>query len=1047
MKRIAFSGMKGRKRDTFLLATVIFLSFVFVVTAIVFHGSSEQTKIEQRKQAFGQWENAYFNGNEEVGQRLKKLDNVEKIGQSRIVGRSNRLGLVGSIDDQLKSMGNFQFQSGRLPDNENEIAIELNQLGNFHEEVKVGDKISVAIDITLIELGDEEIWEDIFLSLGPELRDMAKAASINPLDPYYETFRRMDFEEIEDLHFYELYNDYWNEIDIYGRNTPDMEFFDGTRVDVIKDYMLWSMDGDVENLIKDIEEVGVKSKERVILTREMTVSGIINTYSDRWDIENYPVANAFITEKAAENFIEGGIYKTEKAAVELYKPSKNFFIVGEHSSQEFYNENKDSFENLKRNTYSYPSSGGSTDNVLTYGILAFIFIGTIFSVFQIYLTQMKRRTRKLALLKAIGGTNKQVRKILLWEILFLLVAIVPLSIIVGLIGVKLIIFIMNNYRGSQTIFYLDIKLVTLGILAAIISVFVGMMIPMIKSMRVPLRGDISEAPKRKKRSTREIIGSQEDPEIKKQSFSQISNRHNKYRRGKNILTVSLYTITIVVLLATIFSGFLSFGEYIDMVIGPNKPDYQLNINYGMRAPETNDLVNKIRQVKGIENAYGYKFGEGAYLWYEGMENNPIINSYKDLLTPHFKEEVFGLQDNYVNLTDKTRHLVSEGFKVSTYAVGEGSLEYNKLVNSISQGQIDIKSFENGDEVIVLMPIYRKYQGNQVEIDGAIFDNTNIKNRMSVLLSESNVYDLSYDFRDKEYYNINKYLNIGEKIHLTVPTEDIRNNIRINDVRFIDTKVGAIINYFPNKAIWPFSNTIENPLIIGSYKLINKMYPNSRWNWGTGLGTREDLESLIATYYPTRYANTLVTIYTNNNFDEIKDFIEIQRIAKEAKTSVVVLADSNSALKDKSLTTSIIIGVLGISIGLITLLIQYNTSLSNIEQERERIGSLQALGVEGDGFKKLYLATGIKYGLISIIIGHIFIALVLIITTIIEVGSISLFLQSKFLSILKNKLWLYPWKLHLATCIIFLIWTVITYYLPIRKIVENQPVDNIRSLTR
>ncbi len=1068
MKRIAFSGMKGRKRDTFLLGIVIFLSFVFVITSIVFHASSEKTKVEQRENAFGAWENAYFNGGQYVEKRLQSLESVEKIGKSRIVGRSNQVGLVGSIDDKLKDMGNFQFESGRMPENQNEIAIELNQLSNFSGDIKIGDKIPLQIDITLFELDDNhEDLEAPIKERQDRFMENLKSHIMDPDSSYYEFFKDTDIDKIETtMDFLSLEN---FDVDLLysvlyevssrsylfqnTRNTQDMQHFDDVMVELRKEYVYWFIGDEDEDksTIENIEENGVKTKERLILTKEMTVSGIINTYSDRWDIDNFGVANAFITEDAATSFIEGGIYKTENAQVELYKPSNNFFMVSENSSQQFYNENKDKFKNLKRNTYAFPGSSASTDNVLTYGILALIFLGTIFSVFQIYLTQMKRRTRKIALLKAIGGTNSQVRKILFWEVLFLLVFIVPLSIVVGLLTVKVIIIVMNNFRGSQTVFYLDVKLLALGILAAIVSVFVGMAIPMIKSMKVPLRGDISGPPKRRKKSAREVLKLDKGHKIKRQSFSQISKRHNKYNRGKNLLTLSLYTITIVVLLATIFSGFLSFGEYIDMVLAPNKPDFQFKVNYGMRTSDIDDLVDEVKKVQGIEDVYGYKYGQGGYLWYEGIENNEIINSYRDLLPVHLREESFGVKDDFVNLTDDNKHIVTEGLKVSSYGVEVGSLEYNNFINAIDQGKIDEKAYKNGEEVIVLMPMYKAYKEEKIEIDKGIIENTNSKNRMAILLSDSKSYDLSYDFRNSGYYNINNYLSVGQKLHLTVPTENIEGEYPTNDVRFIEVKVGGIINYFPEQGIWPFSNTIENPLIIGANKLIHEMYPASRSGiiQGAGRPTMEqkDIDALVATLRPTSLGNTLVTISTNNKFDEIKGFIDVQRIGNEAGMPLEVLLNSNIALKDKALRTSIIIGVLGISIALISLIILYNTSLSNIDQERERIGILQGLGVDGDSFKKLYFTTGLKYGLIAITIAHIFIILVLIITTIIEVGSINLFLQSDYLNVLKNKVWMYPWKLHIGTCIVFLIWTVITYYIPIRKIVKNQAVDNIRSLTR
>src|SRR5699024_4645019 len=66
--------------------------------------------------------------------------------------------------------------------------------------------------------------------------------------------------------------------------------------------------------------------------------------------------------------------------------------------------------NFRKNTFSYPDDKGSTEYVLALTIIAVIFIATALAIFQIFLTQMKRRSRKIVLLKSIGATKTQVIK-------------------------------------------------------------------------------------------------------------------------------------------------------------------------------------------------------------------------------------------------------------------------------------------------------------------------------------------------------------------------------------------------------------------------------------------------------------------------------------------------------------------------------------------------------------------------------------------------------------------------------------------------------------
>jgi len=49
-----------------------------------------------------------------IYRNLKEKDEVEKLGISRILGSSSTAGVVGTINDDLKELGNFTMHEGRL---------------------------------------------------------------------------------------------------------------------------------------------------------------------------------------------------------------------------------------------------------------------------------------------------------------------------------------------------------------------------------------------------------------------------------------------------------------------------------------------------------------------------------------------------------------------------------------------------------------------------------------------------------------------------------------------------------------------------------------------------------------------------------------------------------------------------------------------------------------------------------------------------------------------------------------------------------------------
>ena len=1058
IRRIAISGMKGRKKDTFLLSFVVLLSFLFIVIATVFYSSSERTKNIQRTNMFGTWHASYLNGDEYIEQELKDTNNIDKLGKSRMLGKSSTFGFVGTFNEELTDMAHFQMYEGRLPENADEIAIELNQLSYFPKDVKIGDTIPVEIVISLEEKDMESAINAQMEKMEPELREIedelkrlagiedgssgfyAREDLSTDLGRIKYIRDKMGLKEDEPTHLSTLYSMWGNRV---TRNEQGLEVFNGVKVVSKTSYLYASIAFDnvvIEDNIEEVRKNGTIISQSAVITRDMVVSGIVQTYSNVWDLENYPVANSFVTEEAGKLFLDEGFFKTEELDVSGYKAPINYFVKSNLTADDFYNKYENDYDNLRKNSFAYPETEGSTEATLTYGILAFIFIATIFSVFQIYLTQMKRRTRKIALLKSIGATNKQVRGILVWEVIYLLIFSIPISLLGGILIVKLILIIMNNLGRGDLNFYINYSLTILGLVVGVISVVIGMTIPMVKSMNVPLTGNITKPPKHKKSFVKDKEKIRlKSSSMKIQTFSKISLRNARFNRGNILLTLGLYTITLFVLLSSIFLSFIAFEDYIDKVIVTSKPDYGFEFDYGMRNREIPEFLSELNSINGVKGADLYKAGEHAFLWYDGIENNEVLSTFKQILPTHLMDKHFGENSvDYQNLNDKNMHLVRDAAVVNTYSVNSEDDVFNRLEQSITVGNIHKEKFNKGKEVIVLMPQFYPYENNK-EIsrieDNSIIENTNKKTRIQQLLDYSKTYNINYDFRSSGYYLKDNSLSVGDKITLTVPTEGISEGDKTNDVAFHEVTVGGIINYFPEIGIWPFSGTVEAPVIIGSYNFITDLYPTTIS--GKGNLTAENLRYLIQSLTPTKFGKTWVYVDIDKKADEVQVQVELQRLAIEKESRLTNYIVGNDKIFNKGFRIASIIIILGASVALIALIILYNTTLSKLEQERERIGTLQAIGVTSGQFKKLYLITGILYGIISIILAHILLSFIVLATTVSNSGP--------FLINVKNGLWLYPWNIHIVICITFFIITVLTYYLPLGRILSKQPVENIRSL--
>ena len=92
-----------------------------------------------------------------------------------------------------------------------------------------------------------------------------------------------------------------------------------------------------------------------------------------------------------------------------------------------------------------------------------IFVVAFCAVLQIFLTQIKRRTRKIALLKSIGCTRGQVVSMLFWEGMYLLGYSMPLGIAAGFGVGWSAVQILQKGLGMDVDFHMNSQLLLLGI--------------------------------------------------------------------------------------------------------------------------------------------------------------------------------------------------------------------------------------------------------------------------------------------------------------------------------------------------------------------------------------------------------------------------------------------------------------------------------------------------------------------------------------------------------------------------------------------------------
>lgn len=1068
LREIARNGMKGRKKDSILLKLVISLSFAFITAALVFQASMEKTKTSQREALYGSWQGAYLEGNSDIYGQLEKEKEVKDITFTTSLGTSQKLGIIGTMSGKFKDLGNFTLYKGKFPEKEDEILVELNQLSNAGMELEVGQKIR--LDIVTVT-ADQNVSQQIY--------EMEQEAYKNG---------------------YQLVK--------YGYHDNPNRDIGGIHVVVSTDYTYLFKRGEASDP-ETIKEKGFLTHQEVILQKEFTICGILNTYSDKWDLGGHTVPNAFVTEEAGKD-LEDAFYNNgfidigdvqlpmdiffqlssmdrdtfQKLGAKYPDVEKNSEEFNEFYSRVWWNLNKDiseaerekigqfyynppaepssedtgliknsvttggeSTSNFRRNSFTYPDTGNSVEHMITYAILGIIFITTVCAVFQIFLTQIRRRSRKLVLLKSIGATKRQLSGILFWEAVYLWRTGLVFGALGG-IGVSvLVLYLMKLMGKEELLIALPFQLMLIGILVGSLSLFAGVLLPAVSAVNIPLTGTMAKKQSRT-RSAYTRKGRVKSRYVK-QDFFHITLTFLKNNRGKSLLSFAISLFIISILSASLYLSYNAFSRYRDSVLESGRPDYTLKAIYGENQNKMPEIEEELKAIKGVEEVECYKYGKNLLLWYEGMEEEPLLSTFESLLPGNLRGEHFA---KYASGTDNQPEYITDAYYAYYYGVDTTSETFRKLLSSVTEGSVDMEKFSKGEEVIILEPLYKKGDGKSAgaeENADAAYEKVKaaagLDKRFHWVLEENDAYYTSFDRRYAKLYDGAGSLKPGDELYLSTDKEKISDNSRIPGFLTTQVKIGGIIRYFTEDGVWPFSNLVPGYTVIGSMDGMETLYPNSKM--GLFRVSVEQMTEMVKVLYPSRYGRTLWNIKAEDKENQEVLDAALLAFANKYGFTLYNYKESSERVLGEALNNILVISLLGLISSVIALIAFYNTAISRMEQDRNRIGILQSMGVTRGQFAGQYLVQGVMQGIMAVVITNAAIfALLLMVTALtsdISMGGIGQLINQ----MMAERLWQYPWTAHILISGMFIVIITVLQMIPAMRIAKQYPVDNIRSLGR
>lgn len=647
------------------------------------------------------------------------------------------------------------------------------------------------------------------------------------------------------------------------------------------------------------------------------------------------------------------------------------------------------FDALRVNRFAYPSSteGGGSLLLLVMGIL---FVTTVCAVFQIFFTQVRRRMRRMVLLKSLGAETGQIAQMLIWEFLYFWLTAMPAGTALGLGGAWAATAALGRTQGRAVLLTVEPSVLLLALLAGTLALLLGMCLPMAMAAGVPLTGRTARKkplPPPKKET--------------RQDFLHVTLRGLSVNRGRTVGSFALCAFMMTIGVLCLFLGFQMMGEYRETVERDGRPDYRLRSPYAMSGRQQEEYLAELEELGVCGGIESYFVGEAVGLDRAAWEDSPLA----------------------VVAAGDTEEAQAGSYPVNLYTIASQDPLFEKYCTAITAGSLEAESFDNGKQVLVMIPLYRD--------TGRVNEEALASAQGWDRLAASGIETSYYAEMDGPYCR-DEALHVGEEITLRTETFSVVGDNYTSSQQEVTVTVGAILYYFPDTGIWPVSGTREGYQILAGSALLSKLLPSAGYtrnpdavrslyiakNGFSAIDNEFGLTDFYITASPEvdlETADTALLIFARNHYMEIEVYHE----------------SSEKLLRD-AVNNILLVCLLGLTAVLLALVIFSNTVTSDIEQERCRIGILQSMGVSNRQLVLRQVYLGLAASGAAVIAANLLLW-----------GGVALY---AWLSgrVLGNLLWGYPAVGHILLCLALAAALTAIYALPMLRLKKYLPIDNIRT---
>ena len=620
----------------------------------------------------------------------------------------------------------------------------------------------------------------------------------------------------------------------------------------------------------------------------------------------------------------------QKLFLTIHSPSKMQEFLMRQTISDSYVPHSD----LLRFYGAFKASGERSVLIgLTTVLVLLIAYGSISLIYNSFSISISERIRQFGIMRSIGASNRQIRRMVLFEAFLLAMIGIVLGIIVGCVGIGVTLaWVQNNFIVNITNKVgLGLRLVIsplpilIAVLICLVTTIVAAYIPAYKAIHksaieaIRQSDEIIIKPNEVKTSklTQKLFG-----------FAGVMATKN-FKRNKRKYRSTILSLALSVIL---FISAASLTQYVSrMLLIQSSNDHKMNVMYNVYTDEQEDVdqrFNMIKAIPEIQNiAITQKIFDEVYIQrnyiaseYWTAENQQYLRRIKDAV---------GVNVELIFVDDDTFHNLCKQNKIDSSSYFDETNPKGLLYNHV------IQQFIREDKAIAR--------------DVSVIDT-----------DANNVPMFVREYKEIEgYASLHEpYIKDGKQYYLFYPIEYIE---EMKGYENLDLRKAKL---YPVEEI-----DIDIPLVAGaqikenlftlSRNTMQLIYPRSM---ATTLFTNTD------TNYIKRLSNPEIGIQTDNHAIVTQ---KLEKIKKDNGWSADQIYDFDRDRQNNRMFI-LVINVFSygfiLLIGVISIANVFNTISTNIILRRKEFAMLRSVGMSAKGFQRMLNYECLIYGGRSLAIG-------------------------------------------------------------------------------